>query len=268
MNQAAQLLVSMLDELGHITDEPGRLTRTFLSPAMRRANQLVGDCMNAAGLDVWEDSVGNLIGRYASANPKAKTLLLGSHLDTVRDAGSISWAARTDEAIAALTQCFAEYVSRSCAHDHSYESLSPWLVRENKWRAARYGMDASVITPNPARREVPLREGEAFAAGQPAVVRAAGATSVHIAADFGPYGQSRDDAVEAELAKLATIEAWKRSDMTDVLKDAVQLQVNQLRATSGKALKRAAKAWELAKNKKEMDLRLKEVAEQIGRAHV
>jgi allantoate deiminase len=87
MSEAAQLLVSMLDELGHITDEPGRLTRTFLSPAMRRANKLVGDCMNAAGLDVWEDSVGNLIGRAASANPKAKTLLLGSHLDTVRDAG-------------------------------------------------------------------------------------------------------------------------------------------------------------------------------------
>ncbi len=103
MSHAAQLLVSMLDELGHITDEPGRLTRTFLSPAMRRANKLVGDCMNAGGLDVWEDSVGNLIGRYAAvggqlagaqsarvsslAHKKIKTLLLGSHLDTVRDAG-------------------------------------------------------------------------------------------------------------------------------------------------------------------------------------
>ena len=61
--------------------------------------------------------------------------------------------------IAALTQCFAEHVSRSYAHDQTYESLPPWLVRENKWRAARYGMDAAVITPNRARREVPLREG-------------------------------------------------------------------------------------------------------------
>jgi allantoate deiminase len=87
MNEAAQLLVSMLDELGHITDEPGRLSRTFLSPAMQRANRLVGDCMRAAGLKVRVDAVGNLIGRLASANPKAKTLLLGSHLDTVRDAG-------------------------------------------------------------------------------------------------------------------------------------------------------------------------------------
>lgn len=103
MSEAAQLLVSMLDELGLITDEPGKITRTFLSPAMERANRLVGACMNAAGLEVREDAVGNLIGRLEAvggqlagtptarasslAHKKKKTLLLGSHLDTVRDAG-------------------------------------------------------------------------------------------------------------------------------------------------------------------------------------
>ena len=61
--------------------------------------------------------------------------------------------------IAALTQCFAEYISRTYEQDQSYESLPPWLVRENKWRAARYGLDADVITPAAGRREVPLREG-------------------------------------------------------------------------------------------------------------
>lgn len=87
MAHAAQQLVSMLDELGRITDEPGRLTRTFLSPAMRRANALVAGWMKDAGLKVRVDPVGNLIGRLESANPRARTLLLGSHLDTVRDAG-------------------------------------------------------------------------------------------------------------------------------------------------------------------------------------
>ena len=80
-------LVGMLDELGRVSDEPGRLTRTFLSPAMRRANALVGGWMKEAGLAVREDSVGNLIGRMEGPDKKAKTLLLGSHLDTVRDAG-------------------------------------------------------------------------------------------------------------------------------------------------------------------------------------
>jgi allantoate deiminase len=75
------------DELGAISDEPGRLTRTFHSPAMSRANALVGSWMRAAGLAVREDAAFNLIGRLASPRRGARTLLLGSHLDTVRDAG-------------------------------------------------------------------------------------------------------------------------------------------------------------------------------------
>ncbi len=76
------------DELGRVSDEPGRLTRTFHSPAMARANALVGGWMRAAGLEVREDAAFNLIGRWPCADlPRAKTLLLGSHLDTVRDAG-------------------------------------------------------------------------------------------------------------------------------------------------------------------------------------
>jgi allantoate deiminase len=75
------------DELGAITDEPGRLTRTFHSPAMSRANALVGGWMREAGLDVREDAAFNLLGRWPSPRRGARTLLLGSHLDTVRDAG-------------------------------------------------------------------------------------------------------------------------------------------------------------------------------------
>ncbi len=62
--------------------------------------------------------------------------------------------------VAALTQCFAEHVSRGYEHGRDGERLPPWLVRENKWRAARYGMDAEVIIPaGEGRRQVPLREG-------------------------------------------------------------------------------------------------------------
>jgi len=61
--------------------------------------------------------------------------------------------------LAALTQCFAEHISRIWEADQTFESLPPWLVRENKWRAARYGLEAEVITPLPGRRLVPLREG-------------------------------------------------------------------------------------------------------------
>jgi allantoate deiminase len=75
------------DILGKISEEPHRLTRTFASPAMRRANKLVGAWMRDAGLQVREDAAFNLLGRWNSTRRGAKTLLLGSHLDTVRDAG-------------------------------------------------------------------------------------------------------------------------------------------------------------------------------------
>jgi len=61
-------------------------------------------------------------------------------------------------AIAALTQCFVEFTSRSYATDRTFEALPPWLVRENKWRAARYGLDAEVISPR-HQHPIPLRAG-------------------------------------------------------------------------------------------------------------
>src|SRR5215813_2813213 len=83
----AQLVMRRCDILGRISEEPHRLTRTFASPAMRRANTLVGSWMRDAGLKVRDDAAFNLLGRWESHRGKAKTLLVGSHLDTVRDAG-------------------------------------------------------------------------------------------------------------------------------------------------------------------------------------
>ncbi|MFM8790231.1 MAG: Zn-dependent hydrolase [Chthoniobacterales bacterium] len=75
------------DELGRVSEEKGCLTRTFASPAMKRANKLVGSWMRQAGLTVREDAAFNLIGRLTSSKRGAKTVIIGSHLDTVRNAG-------------------------------------------------------------------------------------------------------------------------------------------------------------------------------------
>jgi allantoate deiminase len=75
------------DELGLVSEEKGRLTRTFASPAMRKANALVGSWMREAGLTVRQDAAFNLIGRRVSKRRGAKTVVIGSHLDTVRNAG-------------------------------------------------------------------------------------------------------------------------------------------------------------------------------------
>ena len=91
-NVAAKQLVRMLEDLGRISDERGRLTRTFLSPAMRRANDRVARWMRSCGLTVREDRFGNVIGRLEGTKASSETLLLGSHLDTVRDAGRFDGA--------------------------------------------------------------------------------------------------------------------------------------------------------------------------------
>ncbi len=48
-------------------------------------------------------------------------------------------------AIAALTQCLVERFSRTLDAGETVPTMQPWFVRENKWRAARYGMDAIII---------------------------------------------------------------------------------------------------------------------------
>lgn len=83
----ATIVMQRIDALAQISEDEGKLTRTFASPAMRRANDLVAGWMREAGLSVREDAIGNLIGRYEADRADAKTFLLGSHLDTVRDAG-------------------------------------------------------------------------------------------------------------------------------------------------------------------------------------
>lgn len=102
MSKLAQLVMQRCDELGAITDEPGRLTRTFASPAMRRANKLVGSWMRDASLQVREDAAFNLLGHWNSTQRGAKTFLLGSHLDTVRNAGKYDGPLGVLTAIAAV----------------------------------------------------------------------------------------------------------------------------------------------------------------------
>ncbi len=85
--EAASLLMQRIEILAAISEEPGMLVRRSLTPVMRRTQDLVADWFRRAGLTVREDAVGNLIGRLEGTDPTSGTFLLGSHLDTVRDAG-------------------------------------------------------------------------------------------------------------------------------------------------------------------------------------
>jgi allantoate deiminase len=84
---AANLLLERCDALGRVSDDAPRITRTFLSPATAHAHALVTQWMQSADLTIHTDAAGNLIGRRAGSIPGAKTLAIGSHLDTIPNAG-------------------------------------------------------------------------------------------------------------------------------------------------------------------------------------
>lgn len=69
------------------SDQADALTVTYLTPAHRAAAAQIAAWMREAGLQVHVDAVGNVVGRYAAADPGAKTLITGSHFDTVRNGG-------------------------------------------------------------------------------------------------------------------------------------------------------------------------------------
>ena len=84
---AAQRVMLRADELAQISETAGQLTRVYLSNEHLRANYLVAGWMEQVGMTTWQDAVGNICGRYEGAREGAQAILLGSHLDTVRNAG-------------------------------------------------------------------------------------------------------------------------------------------------------------------------------------
>lgn len=80
-------LLALADQLAQWSESAGGLTCTFLSPAHRAVAGQLRDWMRAAGMSVEIDAAANVVGRYPASDAGAKTLIVGSHYDTVRNAG-------------------------------------------------------------------------------------------------------------------------------------------------------------------------------------
>jgi allantoate deiminase len=81
---SAERALERCDELARLTEEPGMIARWYGSRSLRAAADRVAAWMEQAGLGVRRDAVGNVIGRRGGGEG---TFVLGSHIDTVRDAG-------------------------------------------------------------------------------------------------------------------------------------------------------------------------------------
>lgn len=86
-NPLGRAIVERAELLAAHSDQPDALTVTYLTPAHCAAAEQIAAWMREAGLRVHVDAVGNVVGRYAAADPEAKTLITGSHFDTVRNGG-------------------------------------------------------------------------------------------------------------------------------------------------------------------------------------
>lgn len=80
-------LLARCDQLASFSALSDGILRAYLTPEHAQANAQVAEWMQAAGMSTWVDAVGNQWGRYEGRDPNAKTLVLGSHLDTVPYAG-------------------------------------------------------------------------------------------------------------------------------------------------------------------------------------
>ncbi|WP_217275172.1 Zn-dependent hydrolase [Microbacterium hominis] len=104
---AARRVMARCDELARVTATPGAIERVYLSPEHARVNRLAAEWMREVGMRTRQDAAGNQVGRLdvasgdrdgpatpwsrsgeaAARDPDAPALVLGSHLDTVPDAG-------------------------------------------------------------------------------------------------------------------------------------------------------------------------------------
>lgn len=80
-------IVRRINALAAISETPELLTRIFLTPEHRAAADLILTWMREAGMHAHLDAIGNACGRYEGEVAGAPCLMLGSHYDTVRDAG-------------------------------------------------------------------------------------------------------------------------------------------------------------------------------------
>ncbi len=81
--------MARMEALARFTDVPGQIHRLFLSPSHRQAAEAVAVMMREAGCDSVEiDALGTVVGRYEGQIPGLPSLVIGSHIDTVKDAGA------------------------------------------------------------------------------------------------------------------------------------------------------------------------------------
>ncbi|WP_421847703.1 allantoate amidohydrolase [Novosphingobium sp.] len=183
------------------SDSADGLTRTYLSPAYHAAQEQLAIWMAEAGMAVRRDAAANLIGRYEARVPGAPALVIGSHIDSVRNAGRYDGPLGVTlgiEAVAALA-------ASGTRLPFAVEVYAFGDEEGSRFPAAMLTSRAVAGTLDPAALEVADRDGVALGelldlAAYPSAARAAGEVLAYLEAHIeqGPV-------LEAEGLALGTV---------------------------------------------------------------
>ncbi|MEJ1154335.1 allantoate amidohydrolase [Microbacterium marmarense] len=120
---AARRVMARCDELARMSSSTEGIERVYLSPEHARVNRLAAEWMREAGMSTRQDAAGNQIGRLEGAfGPEAPALMMGSHLDTVPDAG------RFDGIVGVLMALEVVRMLRVPTADGSFRSPFPFAL--------------------------------------------------------------------------------------------------------------------------------------------
>ncbi|HEX6957518.1 MAG TPA: allantoate amidohydrolase [Ferrovibrio sp.] len=151
----ADRMLAQLDALGRISEHSDFLLRTFLTPEQKAAHEQVAQWMREAGMDVEQDTAGNVVGRYAGAGADAPVLMLGSHLDTVRNAGKYDGMLGVIAPIA----CVADLHRRGVRLPHAIEVVGFVNEEGTRFGSPMTGSRAIAGTFDPAMLQARDRQG-------------------------------------------------------------------------------------------------------------
>ncbi|HET6205446.1 MAG TPA: allantoate amidohydrolase [Terracidiphilus sp.] len=88
MKDRAKRVIAACRHIATMSEEPGRITRRFLTPPVCEVHAYLRLEMEALGMAVYADAAGNLRGLWKPASAGQRRLIIGSHIDTVPDAGA------------------------------------------------------------------------------------------------------------------------------------------------------------------------------------
>ena len=152
---AGAWIKAMVDGWAGYSEDEETLTRVFLSPQHKACAQAVMSAMRAAGMTARIDAIGNVVGRYEATAEGARTLITGSHIDTVRDAGAYDG----NLGVALPIACIAELDARGQRLPYAVEVIAFGDEEGVRFPTTLSGSRAVAGTFDPATLTVSDAEG-------------------------------------------------------------------------------------------------------------